>query len=263
MAELFYTILYEPIFNALIGLYHVLPLQDLGIAIIIVTIFIKLLLFYPNYRALKNQKALQDVQPKMEELKEKYKDDKEELGRQLMTFYKENRVNPFSSCLPMLIQLPVIWALYKVFFAGVTLDPSTGLLAADQVQHLYGALKDIYATTPLHTISFGFIDLTKNHAWYLAILAGAAQFVSSKLLQTKRPPMAKKAKGAQDEMMMSLMNKQMLYFFPIITVIFGWQFPAGVTLYWLVSTLFTLGQQWLILGKVHGKKNKEEKVLMK
>lgn len=250
--ELFYTVLFDPLFNALIGIYHVLPWQDLGLAIIILTILIKLLLAYPNFKALKSQKALSDMQPRMNALKEKYKDDKEELGRKLMEFYKENKVNPFSSCLPLLIQLPIIWALYRVFFGGLTVDES-GILVTEELAHLYPQLAEIYSSTALNLTSFGFIPLADNGAWYLALAAAAAQFFSSKLLSKKKP--AINTPGAQDEGMAASINKQMMYFMPILTLVFGYQFPAGVTLYWLVSTLFTLGQQWLILGRV----NKKEK----
>ena len=113
MGQIFNTILYEPLFNALIFIYNVLPWKDLGVAIIILTFLIKLLLFYPSLKGLRSQKSLQDVQPKLEEIKKQYKDNKEEMGRQIMKFYKENKVNPFSSCLPMLIQLPILWALFR------------------------------------------------------------------------------------------------------------------------------------------------------
>lgn len=241
MIELFYTVLYEPLFNALIYIYDKLPYHDIGIAIILITLAIKILLFWPSLSALKSQKALQDAQPMMEEIKKKYKDDKEEMGRQLMKFYKDNKVNPLSSCLPLLIQLPILIALYRVFFSGLAVDPDSGLIVAEQLEHLYGYLRDVYTTTPLNTTFLGFVDMAKTHNIVLALLAGAAQFFQTKTLQTKKP--AIKSKGSKDEGMAAMMNKQMMYFMPIITVVFGYQFPAGVTLYWLTNTLFSLGQQ--------------------
>lgn len=245
MTNLFYTVLYEPIFNALIFIYNIVPYHDLGIAIILLTIIIKLILFWPSLSSLKSQKALQDVQPQMEEIKKKYKDDKEEMGRQLMKMYSVNKVNPFSSCLPLIIQLPILITLYRVFFLGLKFDPETGILVADQLQHLYGYLRDIYTTTPLNTMFLGFVNLAKTHNIVLAVLAGAAQFFQTKTLSTKKP--AVKTKGSKDEGMAAMMNKQMLYFMPIITVVFGYQFPAGITLYWLTNTAFSLGQQLIFL----------------
>lgn len=255
MIELFYTVLYDPIFNALFWLYHVVPGKDLGVSIIILTIAIKIILFWPALSSLKAQKSLQDTQPKIEEIKKKYKDDKEELGRQLMKFYKENKVNPFSSCLPLLIQLPILIALYRVFFKGLQVDAETHILAADQLDHLYTYLRAIYEVTPVKTTFLGFVDLAKTHNVVLAGLAGLAQFLSAKFFATKKA--AIKTKGSKDENMASMLNKQMLYFMPILTVVIGYQFPAGVTLYWLVSTLFTLAQQTYFF-KLRKKMNEPE-----
>ncbi len=245
MKEFFYTVLYEPLFNFLLWIYHVLPFKDLGVAIILLTLFIKLLLFWPSLQGLRSQKALQDIQPKIEELKKKYADDKEELGKQLMAFYKENKVNPFSSCLPLLIQLPILWALFQVFFVGLQADAGSSMIAADQLEHLYTPLRDIYSTTPISHTFLGFIDLSAKHNIVLAVLAGGLQFLQTKMLMTKRPVV--KSSGAKDEDMAAALNKQMLYIFPALTVVFGYQFPAGVTLYWLSSTAFTWIQQLIFL----------------
>ncbi|MBI2416187.1 MAG: membrane protein insertase YidC [Candidatus Kerfeldbacteria bacterium] len=241
MIYLYTTFLYDPIFNALIALYHYLPGHDLGVAIIGLTIIIKLVLFWPSLAGLKAQKRLQDTQPKIDELRQQYKDNKEELGRQLMAFYKENKVNPFSSCLPLIIQLPILIALYQTFLHGLQVDGATGLLAADQVQHLYQGLRTIYAITPIDTSLFGWVNLATAHNIVLAVLAGAASFFQAKTLQAKRVTV--RSVGSKDENVAAALNKQMLYILPVMTVIFGYQFPAGVTLYWLISTLFSLVQQ--------------------
>ncbi|OGY88034.1 MAG: hypothetical protein A2233_04770 [Candidatus Kerfeldbacteria bacterium RIFOXYA2_FULL_38_24] len=245
MGQIFNTILYEPLFNALIFIYNVLPWKDLGVAIIILTFLIKLLLFYPSLKGLRSQKSLQDVQPKLEEIKKQYKDNKEEMGRQIMKFYKENKVNPFSSCLPMLIQLPILWALFQVFFGGLNTDPKTGFLITEQLNHLYEGLRSIYSTTAINYTFLGVVNLAASKNIALAVITGAVQFLQAKMLQTKRG--AVKVPGAKDENMAAALNKQMLYFFPIITVVFGYQFPAGVTLYWLSSTAFTWIQQLIFL----------------
>lgn len=241
MIELYNTVLYEPIFNVLIYLYHVIPGSQMGVAIILLTLTIKTLLFWPSLSALRAQKQMQDTQPMINALREKYKDDKEELGKQLMQFYKENKVNPFSSCLPILIQLPILLALYQAFFQGLALDPETHLLATEQIQHLYGFLATVYASTPIDTSMFGLFDLSKTHNIVLAVLAGLASYGQARTMQTKRAVVA--TEGTKDENTMSAVNKQMMYILPVMTLIFGYQFPAGVTLYWLVSTLFSLGQQ--------------------
>lgn len=249
MKNFFTTFLYEPLFNFLIWIYDVLPWKDLGIAIIILTLVIKLLLFYPSLKAMRAQKALQEVQPKIDELKKKYANDKEELGKQIMNFYKENKVNPFSSCLPVLIQLPILWALFTVFMNGLETDQATGLLATEQLQHLYEPLRAVYQSVVINHIFLGFVNLAESKNIVLALLAGAAQFFQAKMLSAKRP--AVKSGGSKDEDMAAALNKQMLYVLPVITVIFGYQFPAGVTLYWFSSTLFTWIQQLIFLKERH------------
>ncbi|OGY78793.1 MAG: hypothetical protein A3B74_03320 [Candidatus Kerfeldbacteria bacterium RIFCSPHIGHO2_02_FULL_42_14] len=241
MIELFNTILYEPLFNALIYFYRTFG-DDMGIAIVVLTLIIKIVLFVPSFSSLKAQRALQETQPKIEALKQKYQHDKELLGRKLIEFYKENKVNPLSSCLPLLIQLPILIALYRVFFGGLETNAETGTLISNQLEHLYTPLQAIYAVTPIKTATLGGIDLAIKGNYILAILAGVGQFVSSKLMSTKKVKPAK-VPASSDENMTAALNKQMLYFLPVLTIVFGVQFPAGVTLYWLVSTLFTLLQQ--------------------
>ena len=114
--EIFFTLFYQPIFNLLIFLYNIVPLHDLGLAIILLTLIVRLLLYPLSKKAIESKKGLQEVQPEIERIKEKYKNDKEKMGPELMALYKEKNINPFSSCLPILIQLPFLIAIYKVFF---------------------------------------------------------------------------------------------------------------------------------------------------
>lgn len=259
MSYLFNTFLYEPLLNVLMWLYHVVSFHDLGIAIVLLTVLIKALLFYPSLNQLRAQKSLQDAQPAIEELKKKYADNKEELGRQIMAYYKNNKVNPFSSCLPLLIQLPILIALFEVFRAGIA-TTADGLLQPNQVEHLYGFLRDVYSTTAINHIFLGFMDLTKNHNIVLAVLAGLMQFLQAKMLSTRRAPV--RSSGSKDEDMTAALNKQMLYIFPVMTVIFGYQFPAGLALYWLISTFITWAQQVYFL-RFHAQPKTNVEVLPK
>lgn len=256
MGQLFNTILYEPLLNLLIWLYNTVAFHDLGIAIIILTVLIKAALFYPSLKQMRAQRSLQDAQPAIEEIKKKYADNKEELGKQIMLYYKNNKVNPFSSCLPLLIQLPILLALFQVFRAGV-ITTDAGLLKPDQVTHLYGYLQSIYTTTPINHISFGFLDLSHSHNIFLAVAAGIMQFLQAKMLSTKKAPI--RSAGSKDEDMTAALNKQMLYIFPVMTIIFGYQFPAGLALYWLVSTFITWLQQIYFL-RLHAKSQEKKSV---
>ena len=228
MFQLYDVIFYQPILNLLVFLYNVIPGHDLGIAIILLTFIIKLILHPFSIKSLKSQKALQNLQPKVEALKTQYKDQKEKLAQEMMKLYKEEKVNPFSSCLPLLIQFPFLIAVYQVFMSGLT----------------NGSLGQLYpfVSNPgsLNSIAFGFFDLAKAQ-WFLAILAGGAQFWQTKMLLAKKPEI--KSKASQDESMMVTMNKQMTYLMPIMTVFIGWNLPGGLVLYWFVITLLTALQQ--------------------
>ena len=247
MGNIFHTVLYEPLLNALLFLVKIIPGHDLGIAIIIFTIIIRLILYIPSLSSIKQQRQMQEIQPKLDALKAKYKDNREELGRQTMQFYKENKVNPFSSCLPLLIQLPILYALFRVFLTGITTDAATGLLASTEINNLYGPLRDYFTAHSLNTMFLGFVDLTQKNNWVLAILAGAAQFYQSKMLIAKKPP--KNMPGAKDESMAAATSRTMTYFFPIMIVFFSLRFPAGLALYWFVTTLFAVVQQYIYLKK--------------
>ena len=234
MLQLYTTFLYQPLLNLLIFLYNLVPGNDLGVAIILLTFLIKAVLYPFSRQSIKSQKALQELQPKIDALKKQYKDDKEKLAKEMMVLYKNEKVNPLSSCLPLLIQLPFLIAVFQVFQNGLKAE-SLGLLYP-------------FVTNPghLNPISFGFLNLSQGNI-VLAVLTGAAQFWQTKMLSVKRPP--KGMPGAKDEDAMAIMNKQMLYFMPIITVVIGASLPAGLVLYWLVMTLLTVLQQQLMFKK--------------
>lgn len=232
MIELFNTLLTEPLFNLMVFLYNIVPGNDLGIAIILLTILIKLALYPLASQSIKSQKALQELQPKLNELKKQHKGDREGLAKATMELYKAEKVNPLSSCLPLLIQLPFLIAVFHVFNSG--LDP-------ESLNQLYS-----FVTNPgeLNTNSFG-IDLSQPNI-FLAVLTGIAQYFQTKMLMHTRQP---KVPGAKDEDMMAQMNKQMMYFMPIITVVIGSTLPAGLILYWLTMTVLTVVQQKIVFGR--------------
>lgn len=248
MVEIFNIVIYEPLFNALMWLYNTVPGQDMGIAIILLTIGIKIILFQPSYSSIRSQRALQEIQPKLDALRAKYKDDKEKLSQELVKFYRENKVNPFSSCLPVLIQLPILFGLYRVFFAGIQPDPETGLIVQGQIGHLYSSLRAVYESTPVNTTLLGFLDLSKSGNAVLALLAGGLQFWQSKMLVSQRGP---NIPGAKDENMAAQVTKSTTYIFPFITVVFAYTFPAGLALYWAASTAFTVLQQYWIFRRLN------------
>jgi len=239
---MFQTFFYEPIFNLVIFLYNTIPGHDLGVAIIALTIIIKLALWSLSKQQIKAQKSLQDLQPKIEEIKSKHANDKEAMSRAMLELYKEHKVNPLASCLPLLIQLPFLIAVFSVFRAGFT----------DETLKLVYSF--IVRPETVNTLSFGFLELAKPNV-ALAVLAGLAQFWQTKMMMTNRATV--KSKGARDEDMMAIMNKQMMYMMPILTIFFGLTLPGGLSLYWFVSTLLTGAQQVFVFNK----KQKDNKVI--
>jgi YidC/Oxa1 family membrane protein insertase len=143
-----------------------------------------------------------------------------------MALYKRTKINPFSSCLPMLIQLPFLFAIYQVFYNGLT--------KPEAMSALYSFVAN---PGPLNTMAFGFFDLA-HKSLLVAFLAGLAQFWQSKMMMGK-----KKQAG-----LAGAMGSQMVYMMPVVTIIIGAQFPAGLTFYWLLTTLFSVAQQYVVLG---------------
>lgn len=229
----FVILFYQPILNLLIWLHNIIPGDDLGWAIIALTVLIKIILLPLSAKSLRSQKALQELQPKVDELRKKFKDNKEAMGKELMQLYKQEKVSPFSSCLPLLIQVPFLFAIFQVLRDEI----STGSL-----DRLYSF---VAAPETINTMFLGVFDLEKPSI-PIAIVAGILQFLQTRMLTHRKQPLVP---GAKDESMASMMNKQMMYIAPIITVVFGATLPSGIIIYWTCNTLITLLQQILVLRK--------------
>jgi len=236
ISQIYNTILYQPIFNLLVFFYNIIPGHDLGLAILLITIVLKLILYPFSVKSIKAQRALQELQPQINELRKKYKDSPQELTKQTMVLYRQQKISPFSSCLPLLIQLPIFIAVYQVF--------RQGLANSQNLSILYPFIKN---PGLINTVSLGFLELSKSNI-ILAVLAGLAQFWVSKMLVVKKQPAVQ---GSKDEDMTATINKQMLYFMPLVTVFIGISLPSGLTFYWLVTTLLTGLQQWYIFKKIN------------
>jgi len=222
---LFNEIFYRPLFNGLIFLYNIVPGHDMGVSIIILTILIRFILWPLTSKSIKNQKVLTKIQPQIEEIKKKFKNNKEAQARALMGLYSENKINPLAGFLPLVIQIPIIIALWRVFLNSLNLD----------LNSLYSFIP---APVQVQSIFLGLVDLSHKSV-VLAVLAGVLQYFQTKMII---PPSTKPA-GASD--FSHIMSKQMLYFGPILSIIIFWSLPAALPLYWIVVTLLTLLQQYL------------------
>jgi YidC/Oxa1 family membrane protein insertase len=227
MLGLYNELLFRPILNLLVALYDLL-FNDAGLAIIALTFIVRALLWPLTHKSLHSQRAMLEIQPKLNELKRKHKDNKEEQAKAMMALYAEEKISPFSSCLPLLVQLPLFIALYQALTAG---------LKSEGLNLLYG-----FVPNPGHisTVAFGFLDLSAASI-PLAVMAAAGQYFQAKMMQTKRPEV--KGEASKDEDMGAMMNKQMLYMMPVMTLFIGWKLPAGLTLYWLLTNLAMIIQQ--------------------
>ncbi len=221
--------IYEPILNLLVGLYNIIPGHDIGLVIILVTLAIRIILAPFMHKALRGQKEMSTLQPKIAALRDRHKDDRAEQTKAITELYKEHDINPFSSCLPLLIQLPILIALYQVFSKA-----------------LHGNLDGLYSFVhnpgTLNSTLFGLVDLAHPNIIF-AILAGLVQFWQSWMItksqdQTHMDPTAK------------AMSIPTLYVLPLVSIYIAWKLPAGLPLYWIVTTLFAIGQQYYF-NKTH------------
>lgn len=226
-----------PIFNALIGLYNVLG--DIGLAIIAITLIVRVAFLPLANKAFRAQRRLQALQPELKKLQDKHKDDRETLAKETMAFYQKEGVNPASSCLPTLVQLPVLFVLFFAFK-----DAIGG-------QHLDALYSFISRPAEIDPSFLGLLDLSKNPSsgalLILPIATGVATFIQAKMVMPKGPDVP-------------AINKQLTYILPLVTAFFSTTLPAALALYWLTSTVFTIIQQAVIMRELPVEKAKAEAV---
>ena len=235
MIWIFNEIFYRPILNALILIYERIAFHDFGIALILLTILIRLLLAPFFHRGARDQAIINVLAPKIKEIQKTHKDNREHQAKALMNLYREHRVNPFSGFLLLLIQLPVLIALYHVVWNGFSevLVPM------------------LYSFTPNPgTINYLFLNIVdlqgKNMA--LVILAAAASYFQMKIAMPKTPAPSL----GEPQAPMALAMKQMVFIAPAITAVFLVVLPSAISLYLLTSFAFSAIQQLIINKQVAG-----------
>lgn len=246
LAILYNEGIYNPLFNLMVFFYNVVPGHDIGIAIILLTIFVRLLFYSINGKAIESQKKMQEIQPKIKEIQKRYKGDKERQAKKLMEFYQKNKINPLSGCLPLLIQFPILIALYQVFINGFK-DESLSVIYSS------------YISNPGHIdpLFLGLINLSETNI-YLALIAGGLQYFQTKMMmggkkeekeEKKEEKSPKKTPEEKTQEFVQNMTKQMIYMMPVLTFVFAMSFPSGLALYWAVTTLFAIIQQHIMFKK--------------
>lgn len=253
--EIFTTILIQPLTNGLILFYKILG-GNLGLAIIAFSIFLRLILSPLTKPYMESMKRMKEIEPLVSKLKAKYKDDKTGFMKAQADLYREKGVNPGAGCLPYLLQIVILIALFNVFTRVLTGNPE-GVEKINPL--LYSPLK-FSSGTNLNT-GFLYLDIAKPDVFKVPslpfpipgpvlVLAALVQLVSAKMMLPVvklEEKLAKRTKGKGDDMQLA-MQESSLYTFPLFTIIFGLNFPSGLALYWLVFSAFQAWQQYSTSG---------------
>ena len=273
MIELFNLLLVNPIINILLVVYKALFFLHipyaLGFSIIIITIIIRFAIYPLISSQLKSSKKMQDISPHLSKLKEKHKGDAKRLQAETMRLYKEHGVNPVAGCLPVIIQLPIIWALYSVLQKIVGLNPKLVVSEINKIVY-FDFLKldrpwdQYFLGLPLGQNPSHLISTVGPLILLIPVATGFFQFIQSKMMFKKPEPqkdLAKEDPKKKDDDFASAFQSQSMYIFPVIIGFFSYNFPIGLSLYWNTFTIFGIIQQYRISGlgglkewinKIHG-----------
>lgn len=218
MSSLFSTFIYAPILNLTVFFYTTIGFGDLGIAIIAMTIVVRTALLPFSMKTARSQKAMAALAPEIEKIKQLHKGNTTAQSEAVMALYRDRGVNPLSGCLPLVIQLPILIGVYRVFLK--IFEP--------------GSLDLLYSFVPhpaaISNLMLGVLDISRGNP-ILAILAGVAQFFQARLSMSSSSPQA------------AAVGQQMMYLLPIMIVVISWNLPAGLALYWIMTSVWSIGEQ--------------------
>ncbi len=221
---MFHTFFYEPVYNLIVVILNIIPLHDIGIAIIVATLVVKFILLPLNLSALRTQYAMKRLEPEMNKIKEIQKTKPQEASKMMIDLYKTEKVNPFASLFAVILQIPVFFALYFVFAEGLHADENS----------LYSFVK--FPET-LHTLAFGVLDVTLKGSIVIAFLTG----VSSYMLAKRQTMDMSSKKNSNDEsfqdQFMKSMKIQLLYVLPVIIAVSAYMLPSALGMYWITSNV--------------------------
>ena len=235
-------LLYRPFVNILALLVSVIPGGDVGVAIIILTLLVKVILYPFSQRSIESQAKMTLLAPELDKIK-KSGASKEEQAKQTFELYKKHKTNPFSGCLLVLVQIPIIFALYYVFYKGIKFDGGI----------LYSF---IHIPENINMIFLGILDIG-GKSLFLAILAGVSQYLQAYFMP--KPAVSSVGTGSFQDSFSKSMNMQMKYIFPFFVAFIAWSVSGAIALYWITSNVFSIGQQIYANKKkvkitVHGQK---------
>ena len=237
ISSIFDAVLYRPLYNLLVILID-LPWVDAGFAVILLTIIVKVVIFPLSMKAVRTQESIARLQPELSALQEKHKGDRNALALATLEVYRKNNLNPFSGILTILIQIPIVLALYWVFYKGG--------LPSINIEKLYSFVP---VPTDVDTLFLGIFDITLAKNAVIALLTAATAFIQAKV--TLIPPKfeSKPGESMRDDMVRS-MHVQMKYVLPIVVGFISFGLQAVVGLYWITSNIFGIGQHLYIKRKM-------------
>ena len=239
MSGLFHDFLYVPIYNLLVFFVDIVPGGDIGLAVVLVTLVVKIVIMPLSLRAVHTQRRMKLIEPQLKELKEKHKDDKQRQAKEMMALYKEHNVRPFASILGILIQLPIIIALYLVF--------SRESLTEANISLLYSFVAVPAQISPL----FLGIFAISGASLILAIIAALAQFAHAYVSIPVPQAAAKGAKPSATEDFGRMMAIQARYFLPLMIGVIAYVTSGAIALYFITSSLVGLLQEFVVRRMKH------------
>lgn len=233
MSSIYHTIFFDPLYNSLVLLSQIIPRADAGIVVVVLTIIVRFIIYPLSKKAVLTQLHMSAIAPDLEKIKDRYKDNKEEQARQTLQLYKDKKVNPFSGIFVILIQIPIIIALYQIFLKA-------GFPTVDTT-YLYSFIQ---APEYINPVFLG-LDITKK-SWLLALFAAITSFLQFRISMrgNKKP----KGDSFADNLNRS-MQMQMKYFFPVLVFFFAYTISGVIALYWLTTNIFSIGQDLYIRKK--------------
>ena len=233
MSSFYHAFFFDPLYNSLIFLFRVLPWADAGVIVVLLTIIVRLVLYPLSRKAVMTQVRMAEIAPELNGIKEKYKGNSEEQARRTLALYKEKGVNPFSGILVLIIQIPIILALYQIFIKLPAINSSL----------LYSFIS---APASINTIFLGLVDIS-GKSLILALLAAVSTYLQ--FLVSAKGQKENKGNSFGDNLAKS-MQAQMKYVFPVIMFFISYQISGVIGLYFFATNLFSIAQELFVRRKL-------------
>lgn len=245
---LFSSGIYEPLYNGLVYFVDIVPGHDMGIAVILLTLLVKVVLFPLSRQAIRTQVAMRAIAPDLEAIKEEYKDKQEEQARAVFALYRERGIRPFSTFFLILLQLPVLFGLYWVFWKGGLPSINTDILYTF-----------VPAPESVNMEFLGLIDMSERSI-LLALLTGITQFIYTRLSMGPRKPHEPNAKPSLSSDMARSFDLQARYVLPLIFSAVAYSLAAALPLYWTTSNVFMIGQELAMGRRLRGESQLQKSI---